>query len=79
MTSVVTYARYKAPFANEMPRGTTSGGPNSFSNFVLTTGTPDLHVGLAAKKQFGPTAMTVDMKHVRNDFLLWQTTRLKQT
>jgi len=64
MTSIVTYAKYKAPFANEMP-GNYVGGPNSFSNFVLTTGTPDLHVGLAAKKQFGPAAVTVDMRRVK--------------
>ena len=64
MTSIVTYARYKAPFANEMP-GNYVGGPNSFSNFVLTTGTPDLHLGLAAKKQVGPGAITVDMSHVK--------------
>jgi hypothetical protein len=64
MTSIVTYAKYKAPFANEMP-GNYVGGPNSFSNFVLTTGTPDLKVGLAAKKQFGPAAVTVDMRHVK--------------
>ena len=64
MTSIVTYAKYKAPFANEMP-GNYVGGPNSFSNFVLTTGTPDVNIGLAAKKQFGPAAVTVDMHHVK--------------
>lgn len=63
LTSVVTYARYKSPFANEMP-GNYVGGPNTFSNFVLTTGTPDLNIGIAAKKQFGPAAVTVDMSRV---------------
>ena len=64
LTSVVAYANYKAPFANEMP-GNYVGGPNTFSNFVLTTGTPDLRMGLAAKKQFGPAAFTMDMSHVK--------------
>jgi len=62
--SVIVYGNYKAPLANEMP-GNYVGGPNTFSAYVFTTGTPDLDIGLAAKKQFGPMAVTVDMAHVR--------------
>ena len=59
LTSVIVYADYKA-LANEMP-GNYVAGPNTFSAFVFTTGTPDLATGLAAKKQFGPAALTVDL------------------
>ena len=63
LTSVIVYSNYKAPLANEMP-GNYVGGPNSFSAFVLTTGTTDLANGIAAKKQFGPAALTVDLGYV---------------
>lgn len=63
LTSVIVYSNYKAPLANEMP-GNYVGGPNSFSSFVLTTGTPDLSAGIAAKKQFGPAALTLDLAHI---------------
>ena len=63
LTSAIVYANYKAPLANEMP-GNYVGGPNSFSSFVMTTGTPDLAIGLAGKKQFGPAALTLDIANV---------------
>ena len=50
MTSVVLTANYKSPMANESV-GNYVGSPNAFSNFVLTTGTPDLSMGIAAKHQ----------------------------
>ena len=62
LQSVIAYGSYKASVANEMP-GNYVGGPNTFSNFILTTGTPDLSIGLAGKAQFGPMALTVDLSH----------------
>ncbi|MFT4978341.1 MAG: hypothetical protein ACI8S6_004249 [Myxococcota bacterium] len=58
-TSVVTYGRYKAPLGNESP-GNYIGGPNTFSAVVMTTGTPDITVGIGAKRQLGPAAVTLD-------------------
>lgn len=58
LTSVVAYAVYKAPAANESP-GNYTGQANSFTNIVMTTGTPDLTVGIQAKQQLGPAAITL--------------------
>ena len=63
LTSVIVYANYKAPFANEAP-GNYVGGPNTFSAFVLTTGTADLTLGTQGKKQFGPMALSLDLGYV---------------
>ena len=63
-TSVVLYAQYKAPAANEAP-GNYVGGPNSWTSFVLTTGTPDLTIGARGKRQVGPLAFTVGASQVR--------------
>lgn len=63
LTSVVTYGKYKAPLGNESP-GNYIGGPNTFSAVVMTTGTPDVTVGAAAKRQFGPAAATIDAGYV---------------
>ena len=63
MTSVIVYGNYKGPLANENP-GNTTGGPNSFSGFVLTTGTPDLTFGVAGKRAFGPAAITGSADYV---------------
>lgn len=63
ITSVIAYTTYKAPFANESP-GNYVGGPNTFSSFVLTTGTPDWTFGIKAKKQFGPVAIQAGLSHV---------------
>jgi len=64
LTSVIAYGDYKAPAANESP-GNYVGGPSTFSAVVLTTGTPDITLGLAAKQQFGPAAITLDAAYVR--------------
>ena len=34
------------------------GQPNSFQSFVMTTGTPDLSLGVRFKRQLGPLAFT---------------------
>jgi hypothetical protein len=60
LSSLAFYAKYKAPLANEAP-GNYVGGPNTFSAFVFTTGTPDLSTGLQLKKGFGPAAVTLDL------------------
>lgn len=64
LTSVVAYGLYKAPAANESP-GNYVGGANVFSNFVMTTGTPDLTLGARAKGVMGPAALTVDLGYMR--------------
>lgn len=63
-TSVVAYGLYKAPAANEAA-GNYVGGANSFSNFILTTGTPDLTLGVRGKRALGPAALTVDLGYMR--------------
>ena len=60
LTSMAFYANYKAPLANEAP-GNYVGGPNTFSSFVFTTGTPDVSAGVQLKKGFGPAAVTFDV------------------
>ena len=47
-SSSIIYTHYKAPLANESP-GNYVGGPNTFSQFVLTTGTSDWSFGYAYK------------------------------
>lgn len=47
---------YKGPSGNETP-GSYIGGPLNVTRFVFTTGTPDLYLGVAAKKTFGPLAV----------------------
>jgi hypothetical protein len=59
MTSVIVYGNYKAPLGNENP-GNSTGGANSFSTVILTTGTPDLTFGAAAKRSYGPAAFHID-------------------
>lgn len=61
--SLAAWAEYKAPAANESP-GNYVGGANSFSTIVMTTGTPDLSVGLRSKNQFGPVALTLGIAGV---------------
>lgn len=62
--SWIVYAEYKAPAGNESP-GNYIGGPNTFTDFIVTTGTPDLSLGTAYKHQVGPLALTVDAAYVR--------------
>ena len=64
LSSVIAYGEYKAPAANESP-GNYVGGPTTFNSFVMTTGTPDLEVGLRGKKQFGPIAVEGGAGYVR--------------
>lgn len=63
-TSVAILVDYKGPAGKESP-GTYIGGPLNMSGFVFTSGTPDLTVGIAAKQQVGPLALTgrVDYVH----------------
>ena len=61
-TSVIVETFYKAPAGDDSP-GNFIGGPNTFSNIVLTTGTPDLGVGLQGKRQVGPFALTLGARY----------------
>ena len=63
VTSWIIYTWYKGPAGNESP-GNYIGGPDTFSRFVVTTGTPDLAFGTALKRQLGPFAGTVDVTWV---------------
>ena len=56
LTSWVVYADYKGPGGTESP-GSYLGGPMNVSHFVVSTGTPDIDVGTAAKTQMGPLAL----------------------
>jgi len=51
--SVAGKVFYKAPGGDDSP-GNYTGGPNTFNNIVLGTGTSDMGIGLEAKKQAGP-------------------------
>ncbi len=62
-TSVILKFHYKAPFADEAP-GNYLGGEDSFTNFVMTTGTPDFGAGLRGKRQIGPVAVSGGMDYV---------------
>ncbi|MCK6507052.1 hypothetical protein L6R53_27380 [Myxococcota bacterium] len=64
VTSVIVYTWYKAPAGNESP-GNYIGGPSTFTNFVVSTGTPDLALGAAGKRQVGPLAFTLDASYTR--------------
>ncbi len=64
VTSLIVYTWYKAPAGNESP-GSYIGGPSTFGSFVVTTGTPDLAIGVAGKRQLGPLALTLDLGYVR--------------
>ena len=64
LTSVIGYAEYKAPAGNESP-GNYVGGPTTFTSFITTTGTPDLELGIRAKKQVGPVAVEGGAGYVR--------------
>ena len=62
-TSLISYIDYKAPAANEAP-GNYVGQSNSMGAIVMTTGTPDLTLGVAARQRLGPVALTVEVEHV---------------
>ena len=50
LTSVILEAEMKVPAGNEDP-GSYIAGPSVFSQFVTTTGTQDIQLSLAAKRQ----------------------------
>jgi hypothetical protein len=56
LTSVVAIVDLKMPAGNEAV-GSYIGGPGTLSDFVTTTATTDLKLGLAAKTQLGPVAV----------------------
>lgn len=64
LTSVIAFAEYKAPAGNESP-GNYVGGPTTFTSFITTTGTPDLAVGVRAKRQVGPVALELGAARMR--------------
>jgi len=53
VTSLILYTWYKGPAGNEAP-GSYIGGPDSFANFVVSTGTPDMAFGAAGKRRVRP-------------------------
>lgn len=63
VTSAVVFAEYKAPAGNESPGGYI-GGANTFTDVVMTTGTPDLALGARVKRQIGPLALKVGAQRV---------------
>jgi hypothetical protein len=63
-TSIVGEVFYKAPAGDDSP-GNFIGGPNTFTNIVLGTGTPDMGAGLQGKRQYGPFAVELGAKYTR--------------
>jgi hypothetical protein len=63
LASIIVYSNYKGSAANESP-GNYVGGPSTFSNFVLTTGTADLEMGARGKRQVGPLAGSIGAAYV---------------
>ena len=59
---MITEVFYKAPAGDDS--GNFIGGPNTFNNIVMTTGTPDLGFGIKAKRQVGPLAVTAGAEYV---------------
>jgi hypothetical protein len=57
LTSVVTELEMKVPSGSEAP-ASYIGGPNTVESIVLSTGQPDLYIGLKAKQQLGPIAIS---------------------
>ncbi len=62
--SVALLFEYKGPAGKETP-GTYIGGPLNVSGFVFTTGTPDLSIALAGRKQLGPIALDASLGYVK--------------
>jgi len=61
-TSVVGEVFYKAPAGDDSP-GNFIGGPNTFNNIVMSTGTPDMGLAVEGKRQVGPIALTLGAKY----------------
>lgn len=64
LTSLVAVGEVKVPAANQAP-GAPVGGQYAFDSVVLTTGTPDLTLGLEGKRQLGPTSLQLGALWVR--------------
>ena len=64
LTSVVLEGAIKGPASQESP-GTYLGGPLNVSSFIFETGTADLTLGVAGKRQFGPLALTARATYVK--------------
>lgn len=62
--SLIAYGLYKGSAGNEAP-GNYVGGPDTWTNIVFTTGTPDLTLGARYKHQIGPLALTGGAAYVR--------------
>jgi len=60
--SIMIETFYKAPAADDSA-GNFIGGPNTFTNIILTTGTPDFGVGLQGKRQVGPFAVILGARY----------------
>ncbi|MCB9761923.1 MAG: hypothetical protein H6739_19000 [Alphaproteobacteria bacterium] len=63
LTSVITLVELKVPAGNEAP-GSYIAGPSTYSRFVTTTGSADLKLGAAAKRQLGPVALTGEAGYI---------------
>ncbi|MGB0640746.1 MAG: hypothetical protein ACPGTU_15515 [Myxococcota bacterium] len=63
-TSLITEVFYKAPAGDDSP-GSFIGGPNTFDNIVMSTGTPDMGVGVQGKRQYGPFAFELGASYTR--------------
>lgn len=59
-SSLITNVGVKVPTGSEAP-GTYIGGPNTVSSFVFSTGTTDVDLSVAYRKQVGPAAVTASI------------------
>ncbi len=64
LTSIVAVGEAKLPMGNQSP-GTPLEGQYAFDRVVLSTGTPDLKLGLEGKRQLGPTSFSFGAAWVR--------------
>lgn len=64
LTSIVAVGEVKLPTGNQAP-GSPLEGQYAFDRVVLSTGTPDLKLGLEGKRQLGPTALSFGAAWVR--------------
>ncbi len=60
--SVIGEVFYKAPAGDDAP-GNYIGGPNTFNNIIWTSGTPDLGIGFAGKRQYGPLSLEMGVRY----------------
>lgn len=64
LTSIVAVGEVKLPTANQTP-GEAIDGQYAFDRVVLTTGTPDLKLGVEGKRQLGPASFALGATWVR--------------